>query len=236
MPPWIRSIFMLALMLSASGLAVSLRPHHRLADDASKVKLETVIPKDFGDWRALDHANGKVVNPQQADVLNRIYSQTLSRIYVNSKGAVIMLSIAYGVDQSDGLALHYPEVCYPVQGFQVLSTQTASLETSLGPIRVKRLMTRLDDRSEPVTYWTTLGNQIVRGGMETKLAQLKYGFQGIIPDGLLIRVSSIDKQLDEAYALQAQFAAEMVAAIPAEFQPRFSGSGMTGANIPKSWR
>ena len=39
------------------------------------------------------------------------------------RGRQIMLSIAYGEDQRDGMKLHYPEVCYPAQGFQSRSFQ-----------------------------------------------------------------------------------------------------------------
>jgi EpsI family protein len=164
-----------------------------------------------------------MVDPGQAALLDKIYSQILSRSFVNAKGAVIMLSIAYGANQNDSLALHYPEVCYPAQGFEVLSKKSGVLETSRGTLRVKRLITRLGGRSEPVTYWTMEGEHAVLGGLETKFAQLSYGLRGQIPDGMLVRVSSIDPQPENAFELQAKFIAEMVAAIPEKSLSRFTG-------------
>jgi EpsI family protein len=134
-----------------------------------------------------------------------------------------MLSIAYGENQSDGVALHYPEVCYPAQGFQLISIAPSVLDTQFGTIAGKQLMTRLGNRSEPVTYWTTLGDKVVPGGIRTKLAQLEYGFNGLIPDGLIFRVSSIDNSPQKGYADQQQFAQELLAAMSSSTRLRLAG-------------
>ncbi len=129
-----------------------------------------------------------MVNPVQKETMARIYSQTLTRVYRNTAGESIMLSIAYGADQSDDKQMHYPEICYPAQGFQVLSRQNDVVKTDFGNIRVKRLLTS-GGRTEPLTYWSTVGNKVVNGSSgETKIEQLSYGFRGDIPDGLLFRV------------------------------------------------
>jgi EpsI family protein len=222
-PSPLRQILMLALMLLAGGLAWALRPTILIADSRPKVELEALIPHAFGQWRELPANGAHIINPQQTALLNKLYSQTLARSYVNDQGAVVMLSIAYGAKQSDGVALHYPEVCYPAQGFQVLWNRKAQLETGFGAIPVKRLMTTLGTRAEPVTYWTTLGNQVVYGGLNTKIEQLKYGFQGLIPDGLIFRISTISKDAEASFEVQAQFVRELMAILPPESRLRLSG-------------
>ena len=212
----------LALFATAVG-AVALKPTHRLADQGSKVDLETMIPKQFGDWQEDIQHSLQVINPQVQEKLDRIYSQTLTRNYLNSKGERIMLSIAYGEDQSDAKQLHYPEVCYPSQGFEVVSTQTGTLKTGFGDIRVKRLLTVLGSRTEPLTYWTTVGNKVVIGGQEAKLEQLRFGFQGEVPDGLLFRVSSITPDAEAGYALQQAFLSAVFAAIPEKKRVKLAG-------------
>ena len=138
-----------------------------------------------------------------------------------------MLSIAYGADQSDAKQLHYPEVCYPAQGFQVVSTQPGIIRTDFGAIRVKRMLTVMGNRSEPLTYWTTVGNRVVMSGKETKLEQLRYGFRGEIPDGLLFRVSSITADADGGYALQQNFARALIATLPENDRLRLAGLPIT---------
>lgn len=214
---------MLVMMLAAGAVAHALRPTVYLADKRAKVELEQLVPSQFGDWQELKQSNGQIINPQQTALLEKIYSQTLSRTYVGKNGVIIMLSIAYGANQSDGVALHYPEVCYPAQGFQLQSNQLAEIETKFGSIEGRRLMTRLGQRNEPVTYWSTLGDKVVRGGMKTKLAQLDYGFNGFIPDGLIFRVSSINREATKGYADQSLFIADLIDALPPASRQRLAG-------------
>ena len=79
-----------------------------------------------------------------------------------------MLSIAYGGDQSDTMAVHKPEVCYPAQGFQILKNATASFSTGDGNIPVKRLVATQGPRIEPITYWTTVGDTVAVSGYEVE--------------------------------------------------------------------
>jgi len=210
-------------MLVAAIVAMLLHPTHRIADDGDAIVLEKMLPKQFGEWKEDLDQLGQVINPQQKEVLDRIYNQTLSRTYINASGQRIMLSVAYGADQSDAKQLHYPEVCYPAQGFQILSKSSGVIKTTFGSIPVKRLLAVIGTRSEPLTYWTTVGNKVVLGNRETKLEQLRYGFRGEIPDGLLFRVSSISSDETQGYILQESFLQSIIAAMPADTRLRMAG-------------
>jgi len=218
---------MLAAMLLAAGATAFLKPTEKIAALQSPINLETMIPKQFGDWQEEAQHSGQIINPQLKEKLARIYTQTLSRTYINTKGERIMLSIAYGEDQRDANQLHYPEVCYPAQGFQVVSLLPGLLNTDFGDIRVKRLLTVMGNRSEPLTYWTTVGNQVVRGGRETKLEQLRYGLRRQVPDGLLFRVSSIQTDVVIAYALQQKFINDLLTVINEPSRIRLIGKPST---------
>lgn len=223
----IKNWLMLALMLVSAATASVMKPHVLLAEAHDKIALEKSIPQQFGEWRALQQSAGQIVNPQQTELLSKLYSQILTRTYINPNGGMIMLSIAYGANQSDGLALHYPDVCYPAQGFQVKDSQKAELTTSFGPIRVKQLDTQLGNRKEPLTYWSTVGDHVVQGGTEAKLAQLRYGFKGQIPDGLIFRVSNISGDPADAYRLQEKFVDELLVAVSPEMRKFLIGSSDT---------
>jgi hypothetical protein len=56
------------------------------------------------------------------------------------------------------------------------------------------------------------------------LQQIRYGLRGQIPDGMLVRVSSITNSQTEAYALQNRFLDQLYAAVPAEMRSRYFGS------------
>jgi EpsI family protein len=213
MSPILKNITIAAMMIAASSVAIFMRPTHRIADEGPAVNLASVIPKQFGDWHETENQSGQIINPQVKEKLDRIYTQTLSRNYMNAEGEVIMLSIAYGMDQSDAKQMHYPEGCYPAQGFEIKNTHLGVLKTDFGDIPVRRIFTVLGNRSEPLTYWTTVGNKVVPNGTQAKLEQLRYGFRGEIPDGLLFRVSSITDNAEGGYQLQVNFVRELVAVL-----------------------
>lgn len=221
----VKSIILLALMLLSAALGAALRPRISLADERAPIDLATMVPLAFGDWREEPNLYAQVVNPQQKSVLDKVYSQTLSRTYVNAQGYRIMLSIAYGKNQSDALALHKPEVCYPAQGFQVMSKQSMVLDLPGGKLPVKRIETSGGaQRYEPVTYWTMIGEVAVIAGTEKKLAEMHYGLRGEIPDGLLFRVSSIDRDSQHAFPLHESFVTDILASMPAPIRKKFSGT------------
>jgi hypothetical protein len=100
----IKAIVVFVLMACAFGVATAWKPTTHLADQRAKVDLETLFPRSFGDWVVDDRVPVQLVSPDTEALLNKIYHQTLSRVYVNPRGERIMLSVAYGGDQSDRFA------------------------------------------------------------------------------------------------------------------------------------
>lgn len=221
----ITAIVAAALMTSAAAIATVMTPTKRIVDTLPKLNIEAAIPDRFGDWQIDARATGGVVNPQQTEQLNKLYSQIVTRTYVNSDGYRIMLSIAYGEDQRDSNQLHYPEVCYPAQGFQIIKNKKGVLSSSLGDIPVKRLESQMaQQRFEPITYWTTVGDTAVTSaGFPKKLVEMRYGLRGEIPDGLLFRVSSIDRDADSAFLNQEKFVLDMLSEIEPTARKRITG-------------
>jgi EpsI family protein len=222
---WLRNLILLILMLAASGLALALRPTQKIADQGPTLDLEAMIPHTFGGWREEEQNGMQIVDPQQQQTIDRIYTQILNRTYVNAAGYRIMLAIAYGDDQRDAMQTHYPEVCYPAQGFEVLSRESGNIESPKGNIPVKRLVTSLQNRRlEPVTYWVMIGDVAITGGWYKKLAEMRYGLSGMIPDGLLFRVSSIDHDDQHAFRMHQLFVNDILSAISLPDRKRISGT------------
>jgi EpsI family protein len=105
-----------------------------------------------------------------------------------------MLSLAYGADQSDKYQVHRPEICYPAQGYQIYGLKKQRLVSAYGEIAAQKLFARRNNGViEEIDYWVMVGDVLVFSGFDRKLAQLKYGFGGKIPDGMLIRISSLSE-------------------------------------------
>lgn len=219
------ALLIAALMFTASVGAIVAKPSKRLADQRPALSLDSVIPKQFGDWREEPLRQVQVVNPQTQELLDRLYSEILSRVYVNSGGYRIMLSLAYGSDQHGSLQAHKPEVCYPAQGFALKKNEAGVLATAFGTIPVRRLFTTMGAREEPLTYWFTVGDKAVQGTTQKRLVELRYGLTGRIPDGMLFRVSSIDRDESRAYQLQDQFINQLLQAVSPAERKRLSGLG-----------
>lgn len=220
-----KNILLLVLMLLATGGAIALRPTHKVAESAHPVELSTMIPKQFASWIEEAQGGTVVIDPSQAEMINKIYAQTLSRTYKNASGYRIMLSVAYGNDQSDSMKVHKPEVCYAAQGFQIEEQYMDTLPIQpADTLPIKRVITRQGNRFEPVTYWVTVGDHAVRPDITQKLFQIGYGLSGEIPDGMLIRVSSIDQDKNTAFTLQDEFIRELLASVTPASRQRLAGT------------
>lgn len=220
----LRNLLLMLLMFAASGMAVALRPSVRISEQGPKFELQTLIPKQFGEWREELVSSAPIVDPQTKEMLDKIYSQLLSRTYVNAQGYRVMLSIAYGSDQTDTAQVHRPELCYPAQGFILHERNPDKLQLGSGGIPVTRLHTSHGLRQEPVTYWIMIGETVIQSGtFEKKMTELAYGLRGKIPDGILIRVSSIDGDKARAYEMHDRFSRQMVEALPSEMRWRLAG-------------
>ena len=220
----------IAMTVTAVG-AVALRPAAKAAETGRSIALEEMVPAAFGTWRELREANVQVVNPETQAVLDKLYSQVLSRTYVDASGYRVMLSVAYGDDQRGGLQAHRPEVCYPAQGFKLRDSEDGALPTAFGSIGVRRLLTALGPRNEPVTYWLTVGDRTVASQLDMRLAQIRLGLTGQIPDGILFRVSSIDDDPARAFAAQQRFTADLLGAVPPAVRRQLSGLGTPAAAL-----
>lgn len=214
-------------MLAASVGAVVARPSVKVADQEPPISLEQMIPLQFGDWREEPQRYVQMVNPQTQELLDKLYSQILSRVYINSAGYRIMLSLAYGSNQRGSLQAHKPEVCYPAQGFTIEKNEPGKFVSPYGEVPVRRLSGHMGARYEPVTYWFTVGDQAVQSGTQKRLIELRFGLTGRIPDGLLYRVSSIDRDNARAYQLQDQFTTQLLEAVTPADRKRLSGLGLT---------
>lgn len=212
-------------MFAAAGMALALKPTQKIADTGPKVDLEVLIPQQFGEWKMDQTIVPLIANPEQEALIKKIYSQTLTRTYINSSGDRIMLSIAYGGSQTDTMSVHKPEVCYPAQGFQILKNASDTFSTGEGSIPIKRLVAVQGPRIEPITYWTTVGDTVAAAsGFKWKLNVLKYGLTGKIPDGLLFRISSIQADEAKAYQTQDTFARDLLQAMSPSGRERLIGN------------
>jgi len=225
MHPLLRSGILLAvLMIAAPVSAWLLTPEKSIADTVPQIDLEKAIPKQFGDWRVVEGGASLVPTAAQEEALNAIYSQIVSRTYVNGQGDRIMLSVAYGSTQTKQLRAHRQEVCYAAQGFKIDTLRNENISIKGIEVPATRMLATMGSRSEPVTYWFTMGNQVVRSYLDRELVQMKYAVSGYLPDGYLFRMSSLSRDAEKAYTQQQFFAEAMFADLDQQLAIRLLGT------------
>lgn len=210
-------------MVILSITAFALRPTQKMSEQKQQINFEEMIPQQFGDWKEDQVSNTLLVDPTVTESVNRVYLQSLSRSYINSKGQRIMLAIAYGGDQNDMMQVHKPEICYTAQGFHIENSHDSSFSTDYGSFTVRKMLAVKGTRLEPVTYWVTIGNKVAVNPLQWRLERIRYGLTGLVPDGLLFRVSTIGDNIDDEYQVQQQFVAELMRKITPDSRNRLLG-------------
>lgn len=188
-------------------------------------QLSRVVPMEIGDWQPV-HTEGMIKPLEKRKAAALVYDQELQRVYRHRKtGQIVMLLIAYGYDQSDSLQLHRPEICYRANGFRVESHETNNLSPTDGMtgFPITELVTRRILRFEPVTYWTRVGKYLPKDPVSLQLSKLWTGLSGRIPDGILVRVSSLQDFGEEDFELHRSFISDMLMAMKPEDLPILVG-------------
>jgi EpsI family protein len=219
-----KAALLASALVAAALLAVAMTPRHFLADTHSRERLDQVVPSAFGDWQVDRSIVPVPPSPDVQQVVDATYDETVARTYRDRQGHRVMLSLAYGRNQHKGMNTHRPEVCYPAQGFKLeQSGQPGQIELQGRALKVTRVVAAMGGRHEPITYWLLVGDTITPFGYAQRWTAIRYGLQGVIPDGVLVRVSSIERDNAEAFQLHERFIRDMLGAVGPARLPRLIG-------------
>lgn len=204
--------------LVTAGSAAAMRPRERMSL-VNGAKLDKAVPKSFAGWQY--RPSDAIVVPEDEDSLaSRLYSELVTRLYTRGDSEFVMMLIAYGDTQNDLLQLHRPETCYPAFGFVVSDSRAAEIPLGDGAsIPGRTLVASSPGRVEHISYWTRIGEAMPVNGSEQRVAKLRAQFSGVIPDGVLVRLSTSMREPAESFALNARFAADMVRAVGPALRP-----------------
>jgi EpsI family protein len=230
---FIRNLLVGLAMTGVAVAALLYKPAPLAAQTGPKVELESLIPKQFEGWKMDDPGMTLHNSPEQEEALKKIYSQILTRTYVNTQGIRVMLSVVYGDGIDRQLDIHRPEICYPAQGFSVSKYTDQVIHTLSGELSVRRLVAQNGLRIEPISYWIKVGDKAVSSSFERKLQKIKQGLTGRADAGLLARVSTIQNDEVLAYKEQEAFINAMLQAMPPEQRKQLIGDQAPELTIAK---
>jgi EpsI family protein len=208
-----KGIALTCILIVTSAAAILLTP--KFAPPKETPSLEERLPRRVDDWRAISTSTIQVGLSTDSSI-DQPYNQTVMRSYVNSKGKVINLAVAWGEKQRQEVKIHRPELCYPAQGLQVISLADTAFPISQPQNVTGKRMVAKNNRGqlEAVSYWIRVGLIYSDSAWQTRKHILKEGLSGHIPDGVLVRVSqqvTQDDELESAFESQEEFASRLVA-------------------------
>jgi EpsI family protein len=205
----------LALM-GAAGFAYARTPQpgpKQLAKDG----LDALIPKALGPWK-FETTSGLVLPPPD-ETADRLYDEVLTRVYTRPDGAAVMMLVAYSSVQDGLLQIHRPEVCYPASGYALSETRVEPMKLANGDMIPTRIFTAGSAvRSEHVLYWTRLGSHLPTSWRQQRWAVVLENLNGLIPDGILVRVSCVDPDSNKAFAMLRDFASDLLGSVSPKAQ------------------
>lgn len=217
-------VIVLSSVISLVAILLMLVPPGRVpADRLPMPQLDAFTPAAIDTWILLG-SRRYTQEELNALVEEDTYSQTYEAIYLSPNNQHIFLSLSYGENQLDGkVHAHRPEYCYRAQGYEVSELRDQSLKTPQTDIPVRLLKADKPRRTEYITYWMTLSEKAVVPGWSRMVAQIGYGLKGEIPDGLLVRVSTISEDEQSAYREQQAFIDAWLRQLTPQLAQRLTG-------------
>lgn len=183
-----------ALLAGAAVLGAGVRPVAGIAPPAPGT-LERGLPMRVGAWQAIADTLPQVDLTLPADGTrrnDRPYDAVVMRSYADASGRRVMLAVAYAAQQRQEVKIHRPDLCYPSQGFALRASAPAwppGLRDAQGPLEARRLLTARGPVHEAVLYLLRTDRDYGQAPWDGRLAILRAGLQGRVPDGALVRVS-----------------------------------------------
>ena len=207
-----RRKFLLGLLFcSAAGVAAWRQPRIKL-DFLGKEKLEDLVPKTIGRWNFVT-SSGLVIPPED-DFQKSLYSQVLTRVYSDGRTPPIMLLLAQNGGQTGFLQVHRPEVCYTAGGYQISAVTPHPIKVGSISVAANRMDASLGGPTEHVIYWTRIGKEVPASWREQKVAVARQNLEGIIPDAILVRVSTVNEDADSSLEAIDEFVRALLLSIP----------------------
>lgn len=194
------------LMLAALALAhlgSQVRPRQLAAPLAG-------LPVALGPWRGvgpdlpLDQATRDLLKPQDY----------LLRNFIDGRGRVCALFVAYFGLQEEGAIIHSPRHCLPGAGWRIMSRDLVEVPTSRGPRPINHLIIGQGLDRVSVLYWYQGRGRVEANEYLDRLQLVLDGLAHQRTDGALVRLTSpMLPGDDQGLAAQTQMAEALIPAL-----------------------
>lgn len=201
-------------------VAAALRSRSMRQADAAPVGLEDLMPAQVGEWNSAPFA-GVLIPQGEKD--QDSHDEVVTRYYESSSNAGVMLLIAFSDWQAGNTELHRPEVCYPAAGFRLTRWPNVMLRLPKLAIPCCSMTAVAPERVEQLLYWSRVGTAFPTTSFEQRFSALRQMVGGTVPDGVLVRMSTLTSNRPEAMQMLARFAGSLLSAAGPELRLLLAG-------------
>jgi EpsI family protein len=168
-----------------------------------------VFPEQIGDWDGdMDRLEPIYINSLKLD-------DHLLANYVNGKGKVVNIYMAYYGSQRKGASVHSPKTCLPGGGWRMTQFGQHSVDGVLingQPLRVNRSIIKLGDAKQLVYYWFQQRGRVITNEYLVKWFLFWDALTKNRTDGALVRLTAMigeGEDVAEVDRLLGNFAHDM---------------------------
>ena len=190
-------------------------------DYLGKNKLDEIMPEQVGRWTFVS-SSGLVVPPDD-QLAQALYSQLLTRVYTSDSGAPIMLLVAQSSSQSGILQIHRPEFCYTAGGYNLSATTPHMVNLGGSTLPALSISASILGKTEQIVYWTRIGEHLPLSWRQQRMAVAMDNLRGIIPDAVMVRVSTYGNDKAAALAEVDEFIRAMLQTVAPQVRRVFIG-------------
>jgi EpsI family protein len=194
---------LLGLLFAATAGATWARRPSETIDYLGPRKLDKLINHRIGPWDFV--ATSGLVVPTEDVLSDALYSQLLTRVYSDGSNPSVMLLIAQSAGQTGLLQVHRPEFCYPAGGYDLSPIVQRPIQENGRTFTVNQLTATMPGRTEHIMYWTRIGDAMPASWGQQRFTIAADNLKGRIPDGVLVRLSTIDPDSTAAFNRLAEF-------------------------------
>jgi len=180
---WRSKHYWIAVFLVFVTLIYSNSIRSRIAQDQHKLDL-SLFPAEIDDWESTDFYYDKnVLDDLKTD-------QTLARRYFNENGQEVWLFLGYWTDQKYGAQPHSPLHCLPGSGWNILSNQDLTFESSFGLITANYAEISNGDSRQTMLFWYQTREGSLTSGLDLKMSLVKNNLLRKPTDVVFVRLSA----------------------------------------------
>jgi EpsI family protein len=148
------------------------------------------LPQELAGWHAVEE---RTLDKRTADVVGA--GDFVSRVYRNAAGHTASVNVAVWTDLEHGpTGLHYPEVCYPNAGWQILASETVDVPAASGDQPLRLMFMQHADGHAVTGHWYQMGEEVFFSRGEARAIQQSFWGKRELPfiAKVLVQVSAPD--------------------------------------------